>query len=63
MTGVELATALVIARASALRAVETIDEPWFHGEAVVVEQAVMIAHGFDRDQAREFIRTLLERID
>jgi transcription termination factor NusB len=63
VNAVELATALVIARASALRAAETVYEPWFHGEAIVVEQAVMIAHGFDRDQARAFIRTLLERID
>lgn len=63
MTGVELATALVVFYAPVIRQAEATGEPEFHGRAAVVMRAVMLAHGFDRDQAEVFIRTLLGRID
>lgn len=64
MTGVELATSLVRMHAPVLRShFSGNGADWEEATLVVVESAVMVAHGFDGAEAQEFIRTLLERID
>lgn len=64
MTGTEVATGLIVAFAPTLRLTmaETGDD-WQEGITCVVERAVCLAYGFTVEEAREFIRTLLERID
>jgi len=63
VTGVELATALVVFYADTIREAWRTQALWHRGQAETVKRAVMMAHGFDEEQAWEFIRTLLERID
>lgn len=63
VNAVELATALVVFYADTIREAQRAQSLWHRGQAETVKRAVMMAHGFDDDQAWEFIRTLLERID
>lgn len=62
-TAKELATDLVVIFAKHVRRARSGRNNWSMGIACAVESAVCLAYGFDTDQARAFIETLMERIE